>query len=291
MAALSLCASSAQAFTVFACEPEWAALTRVLLPQAQVYSATHAQQDPHHIEARPALIAQLRRADLVVCTGAGLEEGWLPTLQQRAGNPKARDVFWAVNHVDLIDAQPHALATPWAGDVHAAGNPHVHADPYRLLAIAQALAARLQKEQPAQAPAIAQRLDAFAQHWQARIGAWEHKAAPLRGQTIVIQHSSLAYLWQWLGLQPLADLEPRPGMAPTPGHLQRLLDTLRGQPVRALVLASYQDSRSARWLAAHLPQAVPVLVLPATVTQPNAPDALTQWMDQLIDAMTQAMAP
>ena len=74
----------ASAFTVFACEPEWAALTRVLLPTAKLHVATHPGQDPHHIEARPALIAQLRSADLAVCTGASLEAGWLPTLQERA---------------------------------------------------------------------------------------------------------------------------------------------------------------------------------------------------------------
>ena len=87
--------SLSSAFTVFACEPEWAALTRVLLPTARLHVATHAGQDPHHIEARPALIAQVRNADLVACTGASLESGWLPTLQERAGNPKAREVFFA----------------------------------------------------------------------------------------------------------------------------------------------------------------------------------------------------
>ena len=86
------CAGSAHALNVFACEPEWASLVKALAPQAQVVSATHQRQDPHHIEARPALIAQMRQADLVVCTGAGLESGWLPVLQQRAGNPKAQDI-------------------------------------------------------------------------------------------------------------------------------------------------------------------------------------------------------
>ncbi len=75
-------AFTAQAFNVFACEPEWAALTKALMPQAVVFTATHHSQDPHHIEARPALIAQLRRANLAVCTGASLEAGWLPMLQR-----------------------------------------------------------------------------------------------------------------------------------------------------------------------------------------------------------------
>ena len=116
LAALVLWAAAlsgpAQAQTVFACEPEWAALSRVLLPEAKLHVATHAGQDPHHIEARPALIAQMRQADLVVCTGAGLESGWLPVLQQRAGNPKAQEAYWASDHVVMIDPQP-AASSHW----------------------------------------------------------------------------------------------------------------------------------------------------------------------------------
>ena len=130
---LALC-GPAQAFTVFACEPEWAALTRVLLPSAKVHVATHAGQDPHHIEARPSLIAQLRNSDLAVCTGASLEAGWLPMLQQRAG--RAVPLFEAADQVALIDAQPGAIGSPWAGDVHAEGNPHLHTDPRKLLEVA-----------------------------------------------------------------------------------------------------------------------------------------------------------
>ncbi|MFN5701189.1 MAG: metal ABC transporter solute-binding protein, Zn/Mn family, partial [Betaproteobacteria bacterium] len=117
---------------VFTCEPEWAALVLELMPQAQVFWATTALQDPHHIEARPALIAQLRKADLAVCTGAGIEEGWLPALQQRAANPKVQDgalgMFYAAQTVSLIDPRAATL-NPFAGDIHPGGNPHLHADP------------------------------------------------------------------------------------------------------------------------------------------------------------------
>ncbi|MEW8194121.1 MAG: zinc ABC transporter substrate-binding protein, partial [Candidatus Thiodiazotropha sp.] len=87
--AMGLAGSSAAALNVFACEPEWASLTRVLGgDQVEVVSATTAHQDPHRIEARPSLIAKVRRADLLVCSGAELEIGWLPMLQRQAGNRK-----------------------------------------------------------------------------------------------------------------------------------------------------------------------------------------------------------
>lgn len=291
---------AAAAFTVFACEPEWAALTRTLLPQARLHVATHAAQDPHHIEARPALIAQLRSADLAVCTGAGLEAGWLPMLQQRAANAKTRDVFFAADQVELIDPQPGAIGTPWAGDVHAEGNPHLHTDPHKLLEVANALAERLQQELPSEKAAIETRRAAFERQWKQRISLWQSQSSSLKGQRVVSQHSTFGYLWRWLGLTQMADMEPRPGMAPTPGHLQRLLEGLRAQPPTALVIASYQDPRAARWLGAQLAmhadgkvlqaRAVPVLVLPSTVDETAQADELIRWMDGLINNLRAASA-
>lgn len=286
---LGVSASATQAQNVFACEPEWAALTRVLLPQAKLFVATHARQDPHHIEARPALIAQLRSADVAVCTGAELEAGWLPTLQQRAGNAKVQDgapgMFYAADHVVLIDPQPGAIGSPFAGDFHAAGNPHIHTDPHRILVASQALSEQLQKLQPAQKQAIAKRQAEFEAAWKARITAWERRAAPLRGREVVAQHSAYAYLWRWLGMKQVADLEPQPGMAPTPGHLQRLLTQLRPKPPLAVVVSTYQDPRSGRWLVGQLGGNLPLLVLPATVMDPAIPDALGLWFDQLLDEL------
>lgn len=291
-----LLAGPAAAFTVFACEPEWAALTRVLLPAARVHVATHAGQDPHHIEARPALIAQLRSADLAACTGASLEAGWLPALQERAGNARARDVFFAADHVRLLDPQPGAIGTPWSGDVHAEGNPHLHADPRNLLETARALAERLVQELPAERAAIEQRRTAFEARWQQRIAEWEARAAPLRGRAVAAQHTTFGYLWHWLGMKQIADLEPRPGMAPTPGHLQRLLTGLRGTPPLAVVIAGYQDARPGRWLTAQLGApagapsgaTVPLLVLPATVPENAAEKELAQWVDGLLRELLQA---
>ena len=288
--ACALCAP-ASAFTVFACEPEWAALTRMLMPDATIHTATHARQDPHHIEARPALIAQLRSADLAVCTGASLETGWLPALQERAGNARvqnrAQGMFFAASEVELIDPRTGAWGNPFAGDVHAEGNPHVHANPRNILKIAAALSDRLQKLAPADASQIRQRHARFDAAWKQRIDEWEQRAAPLRGKSVAAQHTAFGYLWKWLGIEQVADLEPKPGMTPTPGHLQRLLDTLKPQPPLAVVVSSYQDPRSARWLVSQLGDKVPLLTLPATVEDDRAPDALGHWFDQLLDALTQ----
>lgn len=288
---LALCTSlPARALTVFACEPEWAALTRVLLPTATVHVATHAGQDPHRIDVRPALVEQLRGADLAVCTGAGLEAAWLPALQQRAGNARVLDgspgMFYAADHVTLIDPRP-ATREPVAGDLHPRGNPHLQTDPQRLLQVAAALARRLQPLAGQEADAVAQRLAAFETRWQQRIADWQRRAAGLQGRRIAVQHNTFGYLWAWLGLVPAVDLEPAPGLAPNPGSMQQLLDTLRRQPpIAMVVVVPYQDARPARWLASQLGRpaggGVPVLTLPASPAEPLAPQALETWFDQLM---------
>ncbi len=278
-------AGGAHALTVFACEPEWAALARRLAPAAEVHTATHARQDPHHIEARPGLIAQLRKADLAACTGAALEAGWLPMLQQRAGNARVQDgapgMFYAADHVTLIDPQPGS-GSPFAGDVHAAGNPHAHLDPHRMLQVAVALARRLEQVDPAEAAGYRARLAAFQSDWTARIAQWERSAAPLRGVRVAAQHGTFAYLWRWLGIEQIADLEPKPGVPPTPGHLQKLLESTRDAPPRAVVVALYHDPRAAQWLAQQLGSRPAVLQLPSTVTTEAPTDTLAGLYDALL---------
>jgi zinc/manganese transport system substrate-binding protein len=159
------------------------------------------------------------------------------------------------------------------------------------LEVAEGWSAVLQRVFPAQASGIAQRHAEFASRWRSRIDAWQTRAAPLRGQRVAAQHSSHAYLWRWLGITQVADLEPKPGMAPTPGHLQRLQSSLAGTALGAVVVSSYQDPRSAQWLQSRLSasRALPLVVLPATVADPLAPDALGTWMDQTLSALLQAM--
>src|SRR5712691_8286237 len=117
------------ALNIFTCEPEWAALAQELAgDKAAIYSATTALQDPHRIEARPSLIARVRSADLVICTGSELEIGWLPLLFTQAGNDRIQP-----GSPGFIEASQFAvrLEVPKVidralGDIHPAGNPHVH---------------------------------------------------------------------------------------------------------------------------------------------------------------------
>ena len=149
LAAPLLLALPAQAaLRVFACEPEWGALAQELGGSlVEVSVATSALQDPHQIQAKPSLIARARNADLVVCTGAELEIGWLPVLLQQSGNAKVQNGqpgnFAAADFVRKLDLP--AQLDRAQGDVHAAGNPHIQTDPRNIALVAVALGARLQQ--------------------------------------------------------------------------------------------------------------------------------------------------
>jgi len=251
---------------VFACEPEWSALARELGgDRVSVFTATTARQDPHHIEARPSLIARLRQADLLVCTGAELETGWLPMLLRQSGNagvqPGRPGYFEAANHVRMLEIP--ARLDRAEGDVHAAGNPHIQTDPRNIGAVATALARRLAEIDPAGADHYQTRQRDFAQRWDAAIKRWEQQAAPLRGVRIVVQHKGFPYLENWLGLRQVATLEPRPGMEPTSGYLVEVLEKLKREPAKMILRAVYNDDRASVWLSERT--GIPVVTLPYTV--------------------------
>ena len=254
------------ALEVLACEPEWASLTQELAGElAQVSSATTARQDPHRIEARPALLARARRADLLVCTGAELEAGWLPLLQRESGNASIQTgrpgYFEAAQHVRLLE-KPAAVDRSM-GDVHAAGNPHLHLDPRNLLAVAEALAARLAALDPPNAGRYAAREREFAARLQKAIARWEKEGADLKGVAVLAHHKNWTYLAGWLGLRVLAELEPKPGIEPSAVHLAQLLEKLQAEPAKMVLRTPYQSPRGSEWIASRA--GVRAVELPYTV--------------------------
>lgn len=259
-------ARAADPVQVFACEPEWAALAEEIGGEAvAVFAATHARQDPHYIRARPSLIAALRRADLLVCSGGGLEAGWLPVLLQKAGNravsPGTDGHLLAASVVRLRDVPEHVDRSQ--GDVHPEGNPHLHLDPHNIDRVAGELTARLEAVDPGRAAQYQSRLQDFRRRWQAAVADWEARGAQLRGLPVIVHHQAWHYLIDWLSLHEVAALEPRPGIPPTGAHLEGLLQTVRSQPVAAILRTPYAPPDAADWLAER--SGLPVRVLPYTV--------------------------
>ena len=254
------------ALSIFACEPEWGALSKELGgDKANVYVATSPLQDPHHVEARPSLIARARSADLVVCTGAQLEIGWLPLVQTQSGNAKIQlgqpGYFEAAQHVVLLEV-PSSVDRA-QGDVHPGGNPHLQLDPRNIAKIAAVLSERMAQLDPPEAGNYRTRTKAFLERWQQAIGRWEKEAAPLKGMSIVVYHKNMTYLEQWLGMREVGELEPKPGLPPTTSHLSELLASLQKNPAKAVVRAAYNEPRAAEWLSENAK--IPAVTLTFTV--------------------------
>jgi zinc/manganese transport system substrate-binding protein len=254
------------ALNVFACTPEWGSLAKELGgDKATVYVATTALQDAHRIEARPSLIARARSADLMACTGAELEIGWLPLVQSQSGNPRIQPgqpgYFEAASAVALIEKP--ARVDRSMGDVHASGNPHLHLDPRNIAKVAAALAERMQALDSADAAFFRERSNAFQARWREASERWEKQAAPLKGLPLVVYHRDLSYLIAWTGMREVGSLEPKPGLPPSTAHLSALLEQLARNPAKAVVRAAYNDPRAAEWLAERAK--IPAVTLAYTV--------------------------
>lgn len=268
---------------IFACEPEWAALASEIGGDlVDVTSATNAKQDVHHIRAKPSLLAAMRKADLVFCSGASLEIGWLPILIKKAGGPDVQQetIGWlmASDYVQKLGMVEHVDRS--MGHIHPEGNPHVHLDPRNISIIAAVVAERLYLLDADNAQIYERNLTAFQSRWQSLMAQWETDAASLKGQKIVVYHNAWAYLLDWLGMDIIASLEPKPGVPPTASHLETVLDQVKGQRVQAILVSPYEDEDAAEWLAGKAD--IPVVHLPFTVGGNDAADDLAALFTETI---------
>jgi len=278
------------ALALFACEPEWGALAIELGgADVSVFVATTAKQDPHQIQARPSLIARLRGADLLFCTGAALEIGWLPVLLRQAANsrvqPGALGYLEAAGQVRLLEV-PTRLDRS-GGDVHAAGNPHIQTSPDNIRVVAVALAARLKQLDPSHAQGYTQREQAFLQRWDAAMPRWAAKAAPLKGVNVIAYHKGWAYLEAWLGLNEVGTIEPKPGVPPGSAYLAELLESIPRRQARLVLFAAYQDPKPALFVAEKA--GIGSAMLPFTVGGTDGAGDLFALFDDTLDRLLAAL--
>ncbi len=271
--------------TIFACEPEWASLAKKIgKDKVNIKTATNALTDPHHIRARPSLIAAIRQSDLVFCSGSELEVGWLPLLLEKAKasvQPGKIGYLMASDYVTRLEV-PEQLDRAH-GDIHPGGNPHVHLNPHHMLVITPQLTKRLKQIDSNNASFYQQHSDAFMVAWQAAIKQWELKARPLNNMPIVVHHKNWVYLSDWLNLRPIATLEPKPGIPPSAAHLENLLSVLATDRAKAIIRAPYEDPDPSLWLANKTQ--IPAIELPFTVDGNHQATDLFSLFDNTINTL------
>ncbi len=259
---------------ILACEPEWAALAEEIGgDDVTVHSATHGRQDAHYIRARPSLIAKVRRAKILLCSGADLEVGWLPVLLERGAGrivqPGQPGHIMAADHVEVLE-RPEVLDRS-LGDIHPGGNPHVHLDPRNMAIMAEVLTERLERIDPERAEAYRQRLASFQTRWADAMAGWRERTAALRGMKVIVYHKAWVYLLRWAELDRIAVLERVSGVPPTASHLVEVLDRVRDSGARAILRAPFDPEDASEWLSGKT--GIPAVELPFTVGgRPEATD-------------------
>jgi len=271
---------------IFACEPEWAAVaTELGRDKIEVSSATNALQDPHYIQARPSLISKVRKADLIVCSGAQLEIGWLPMLLRKGNNPDvlpgSPGFLEASQYVKRLDVTLDSDRSQ--GDVHPQGNPHIQANPHNILLVAEAMTERLVRLDGENADSYQQNLLDFRQRWTTAISAWEERASVLRGKRVIAHHKSWRYLEAWLGLIEVATLEPVSGIPPTASHLGSLLERFGNKGADFIIRAPFQSEKASDWLSERT--GIPAVMLPLTVGGTDQASDLFKWFDDIINRL------
>jgi zinc/manganese transport system substrate-binding protein len=286
----ALASPVAAALNVFACEPEWAALAQELAgDKAVVYSATTALQDVHRIEARPSLIARMRSADLVVCSGSELEVGWLPLLLTQSGNSRVQpgspgfiEAAQFVPRIEIPKAVDRSL-----GDIHPGGNPHIHTDARNIARLADVLIERLARLDPANALAYQARATSFRERWRMAIQRWEREGAKLKDVPVVVYHRDFSYFIGWMGMREVGSLEPKPGIPPTPAHLAQLVEQMTRTPAKVIIYAPYNDPRAAQFLSERT--GTPAVLMPFTVGGSEKAKDLFALFDETIARLLAAM--
>ncbi len=290
IAATLLALPAAAALNVFACEPEWAALAQEIGgDKVSAASATTALQDPHRIEARPSLIARMRSADLVICSGSELEVGWLPLLLTQSGNSRIQpgmpgflEASQLVTRLEIPKVVDRSQ-----GDIHPGGNPHVHLDPRNIAKVAEVLSARLTAIDRANSDTYRARTADFMKRWQAAMQRWQQQAAPLRGVPVVVYHKDMSYFINWSGMREAGSLEPKPGIPPTPSHLADLVDAMKRSPAKVIVYSAYSSPKAAEFLSERTN--IPKTVLPFTVGGTEQAKDLFGLFDDTIERLLAAV--
>jgi ABC-type Zn uptake system ZnuABC Zn-binding protein ZnuA len=266
-AAFGAAGTASAALNVVTTTSDLAALTgEVGGDRVKVESLARGYQDPHFVEAKPSFVIKLHGADLLIAVGRELEMGWLPPLitQSRNGRiqPGAAGYLDASQDVRILDI-PTGQITRAMGDVHPSGNPHYWLDPRNGRRIAQTIQKKLAALRPDDAGYFAQRYAAFDQRLTEAEKRWEAQLGPYRGTKIVTYHRSWSNFTDRFGLDVIGYVEPRPGIPPSPSHTLDVIQEMRRQGVKVILVEPYFDLKTPNAIARET--GARVLVMPPSV--------------------------
>lgn len=251
--AIATTGSSASAqLRVVATTPDLASVAREIGGNlVNVRALAKPTEDPHYVDAKPSHIVTLNRADALIEGGAELELGWMPPLLENSRNAKisggAPGRIVASERVKLLEIPTSFDRSK--GDVHSLGNPHFLIDPVNVKIVAGHIAEHFAQVDPKSAAIYRSNLAKFNARVDAKLAEWQKQLAPYRGAKIVTYHKDFVYLAKRFNLEVVETLEPKPGIAPSPAHLAKVIGTMKAENARVILVQPYQNRRTAETVA------------------------------------------
>ena len=230
---------------------------------AQVESIARGYQDPHYVEAKPSFLLKLRKADLLVVVGLDLELGWLPPLITQSRNSRIQ--VGAAGYLDASTAaqileKPTGPVTRAMGDVHPLGNPHYWLDPENGRRIARAIQQKLSQLDPEDASYFEQRFQDFDRRLREAQQRWDREMTPLKGIEVITYHNSWPSFTERFGIQVVGYVEPKPGIPPTPSHTLAVIQQIKKDQIKLILVEPYFDLKTPKAIAAQTGAQVLVLL-------------------------------
>ena len=283
-------ATFAAPIKVVATTPDLAAIAREIGGKAvDVVALAKPTEDPHFVDAKPSHIVTLNRADVLMEGGAELELGWLPPLLENSRNAKiaagAPGRIVASQGIKMLEIPTTFDRSK--GDVHSLGNPHFLADPLDAKIVAAETANRFAQVDPKSAATFRANLATFNSKIDAKLDQWQRMLAPYKGAKIVTYHKDFVYFAQRFGLEIIDELEPKPGIAPSPAHVAQVISDMKRANVKVILVQPYQNRKTAETVA----RQTGALVL----DMPQQPGAMKQttgyieMMDYLVATLANAL--
>jgi len=275
---------------VVATTPDLAAVAREIGgDKVNVTALAKPTEDPHFVDAKPSFIVTLNRADALIEGGAELELGWLPPLLENARNGKI--AAGAPGHI-VASEGIRLLEIPTSfdrskGDIHSLGNPHFMIDPAAVKIVARNIASHFAQIDPKNAPTYNGNLAKFDTRLDAKLAEWQKELAPYRGAKIVTYHRDFIYLAQRFGLSIVDELEPKPGIAPSPAHLAQVIGEMKRDNARVILVQPFQNRKTAETVA----RQTGATVLDTPQQPGAAPNTTTYFetMDNLVNAIARGL--
>jgi zinc/manganese transport system substrate-binding protein len=285
----TLATPPAAKLNVVATTPDLAAIARAIGGTAvDVKALAKPTEDPHFVDAKPSHIVTLNRADVLIDGGAELELGWLPPLLESARNskiaPGAPGRIVASQGIKMLEVPTSFDRSK--GDVHSMGNPHFLLDPLNVKIVAAQIAQHFAQVDPKSAALYQANLKSFDAMVDSKLIEWQKTLAPYKGARIVTYHKDFPYLAERFGFEIIENLEPKPGIAPSPAHLAKVIGTMKAANARVILVQPYQNRKTAETVARQT-NAV-VLDVPQQPGAVEGTDTYFQLMDHLVGTLANA---